>query len=134
MSSKCRNTNSDVGVYVESYSGVGTTDVCTLAGRTDVKHIVTVKNLRLYDAEVSCRGIISSVPNQVEFSGTQQGITPQKWSSTGSILADNEERTFDHVFLKSVGSGSENVRAEVDVTWPENNRKSNISVPITVTV
>lgn len=134
MSVKCRKTNSSGGIHVETYSGVGSKDVCSLGGRTDVKHIVTVTNLLLYDADISCDGIISTVPNQVEFSGTQVGITPTKWSSTGSVIAGGEARTFDHVWLQPIGSGSENVRAEVDVTWCEPNRKSKILVSITVSV
>ena len=134
MSTKCRGTNSDGGVYVEAYSGVGSTQICTLAGRTDVRHIVTIKNLLLYDADISCEGLIQANPCQVEFSGGQSDISANKWSTTGSVIAGGEEQTFDYVGLKAAGLGSETVRTEVDVSWSQPNRKSTIPVSFRVSV
>jgi hypothetical protein len=134
MSGKCRKSDSDSGVYVETYSGVSGSDVCSLGGRNDVKHVVTIKNLLLYDAEVSCDGFIHADPRQVEFLCTQFAITPGHWSRTASDLPQSEQLTFDQVYLKGVGSGSEFVRAEIEIKWPEPNQQSKFSLPITVNV
>src|SRR5437868_2711036 len=111
--SSCQNRGGAVGVDVEAASEAAGVPVCTLGSRTDVRHSVTVTNLRLYPATlVQCDGQITSNPRKVKFGGT-----PSQWTATTKNLPPNHPYDFDTTALLRDFGGTEAVHAKVTVTW-----------------
>ncbi len=121
MKVACSKEVSINGLHVKSWSGSVSPDrtVCDLKGRTDVKHIVEVTNLRLYDLDVQCSALIVSVPHKAEFRGIGAGISPTSWTLDGAI-EENGWYRFDRVELVRRSAGFEKIRVFVATRWAEN--------------
>jgi len=114
---------------VDAASEAAGVPVCTLGSRTDVRHRVTVTNLRLYPATlVRCDGEILSNPRKVKFSGT-----PDQWSANTKNLPPNHPYDFDSTALLCDGGGTEAVHAKVIVTWKRPGAAGTAHVTIDVT-
>jgi hypothetical protein len=134
VASPCEKKKGIRGLFVETRGGVGTLPICTIGGRTDVLHIVTIENLRTYPAEVTCNGKISSYPPKLKFSSTVSSDTESTWKASKINLDDSESYTFDHVGIRSKTRGTEKVDAIVEIKWPQSgSTKTSLTVSIDVT-
>ena len=125
----CQNRGGAPGVDVEAASEAVGVPVCTLGTRTDVRHSVTVTNLRLYPATlVQCDGEITSSPRKVKFSGT-----PDRWTASTTNLPPKHAYDFDTTTLLCDLGGTEAVHAKVIVTWKRPGSAGNAHVAIDVT-
>lgn len=107
------------------------TPVCVLVNRTDIKHVVAVKNLRLYPCAVKCVGRINSDANNIKFASQDPGVTDTQWESYASRVT--LAHTFSHVSLLPKSPGEDEVEASVNVYWPEPNKRDSVGVTIRVT-
>ena len=137
MSIPCRNTADKPGLFVEALSGEVVrhlrriNPVCVLGDRTDVKHVVIVKNLRVYPGEVKCVGRIQSDPNNIKFAAPDPGVSETHWEArVGRVTLVH---TFSHVSLLGKTPGEDEVEASVTVYWPEPNKRDTVAVSIQVT-
>lgn len=137
MSIPCRNTASIPGVFVEALSGEVMQDIqhinpiCDLRDYTHIKHIVAVKNLRLYPFAVTCVGRIYANPNNIKFAAQDPGVSETHWETyVGKITLAH---TFSHVSLLGKTPGEDEVEASVTVYWPEPNKRDTVRVNIRVT-
>jgi hypothetical protein len=125
----CKNRGGSPGVDVEAASEAAGKLVCTIGNRRDVRHSVTVTNLRLYPATlVQCDGEITSNPRKVRFGGT-----PNQWTANTTHLPPKHPYDFDTEPLLRDAGGTEAVHAEVTVTWKRPGRAGNARVTIDVT-
>jgi hypothetical protein len=122
-----------MGVFVEATSGDGITSICTLGNRIDVRHIVRVKNKRLYPADIECVGRILSKPQKIEFTSPESNDTKSTWWASKDNLDDGDTYTFDHVGLLPKQLGTEKIHAEITITWPDPNKQESISLCLDVT-
>jgi hypothetical protein len=137
MSIPCRNTADKLGLFVEALSGEVVqhlrriNPVCVLRDRTDIKHVVIVKNLRVYPGAVKCVGRIHGDPNNIKFAAHDPGVSETHWEA--SIARVSLVHTFSHVSLLGKTPGEDEVEASVTVSWPEPNKRDTIRVSIRVT-
>ncbi len=133
MSNPCEKAKSRSGVIVEVRSGNNSGAICTIGTRTDVIHIVTVKNLKVYPADIKCQGKILSQNPKVKFSSTSISVTDQIWNDSKDSLDDSEEYIFDQVNILSKTSGKkEKIDAEITVNWPKGASTDTVTVSIDV--
>lgn len=137
MSLPCRNTASIPGLFVEALSGEvlphiqHINAVCDLGARTDIKHVVAVKNLRVYPLAVKCVGQIYVDPNNVRFVDAQDPrVSETHWEAfVGRVTLAH---TFSHVSLVGKTHGEDEVEASVSIYWPEPNKRDSVGVSIRV--
>ncbi len=116
MSGKDRN----LGVFVKSWSGSSSECICSLGGRDDVKHMVSVTNLEVYSLDVECSGRISSNPQKARFScASSPRVTNSSWTATAEdIEMEGGDHFFDHVKLMCTElSGTERVHTTLKCSW-----------------
>lgn len=131
MKQVCKKGMNIGGAFVEACSADGTgKPVCTLGSRTDIRHVVTVENLRLYPADIDCCGLISAVPYKVKFD-PQGSVTAVRWDASVTNLSD--DYTFDQAtLLANTNQGTEVIRAEVTVRWSQPGTDASGAVDIKV--
>lgn len=134
--SACRKSKADSGLIIGTYSGIYSTThpqiICTIADRTDIQHVVTVRNLLTIPVDLTCHGSISGSAPKVRFVSSGQNDTSTDWYADKSGVDRNH--TWSHVTFArtSNGSGDEEVRVEVRGVWPGMYKQA--SVPVTITV
>jgi hypothetical protein len=133
MSSPCEKVKSRSGIIVEARSGDNSGSICTIGTRTDIIHIVTVKNLKVYPADIKCQGKILSQNPKAKFSANNISVTDQIWNDAKDDLDDSEEYTFDQVNILSKTSGKkEKIDAEITIDWPKGACADTVTVSIDV--
>lgn len=136
MPTPCKKRNSTPGIIVISRSGKGSSTICNLNGQADVRHIVEIRNLMLYKADVECVGRISGNPRAIEFlspNARPVGQDDEKtWRDAVPDLDDKNWYTFDHVQLIAVSSGRQKVNTTVKVVRKARGDRETVSVSIDV--
>jgi hypothetical protein len=64
---RCRTKTMFRNVKIETWSGDGSTDICSLNGRTDARHFVRFTSYKTYPVTVDCKGSIASDPLMTRF-------------------------------------------------------------------
>jgi hypothetical protein len=120
----CRKTmaGKDVGlaIFVESWSGSRSEDICDLRGRDDAKHMVKVTNLEIYPLDIECTGQILSNPQKARFSClSSHAVQDGLWTAeTKEIEEDGGQYYFDHVSLLCADiSGFEKIHTKLRCIW-----------------
>lgn len=105
-----------------------------MRGESDVRHFVRVLNLRLYPADVKCRGSITSDPRIIEFSCSNSSGTPSAWEASIKGLSDGMAHTFSPCALvpTSEANGIEIINTDVTIKWPISTKKKTLSLKIEV--
>jgi hypothetical protein len=94
-----------------------------------------VLNLRLYPADVKCRGSITSNPPLIEFScSNSSGASPTAWEASVKGLSNGMAHTFSPCALVPTpgASGIETIKTEVTIDWPVSSKKKTLSRKIEV--
>lgn len=102
---------------VRVYTGQNGARVCNVSGRNDVRHIVEIRNLLLYPAELTCRGDNNAAPRAVKFASSGPSDTDSTWTKTRT-LAQGGCCTVDHVTVARNAYGSDSVITTVTARWP----------------
>jgi hypothetical protein len=104
---------------VESWCGNGTTRICKLGTHTDAKHIVIVRNLRGYPADIKCYGKLDTA-NVLKFTSPPE---TEWFGQTQKPLPDKRTKPFDQGILPVSVGLDEIVHTEVhyDLPMPEIN-------------
>jgi hypothetical protein len=114
-----------LAVFIESWSGSSSEDICNLRGRDDAKHMVKVTNLDVYPLDVECTGQILSNPRTAKFScASGHSVTENEWTAdTREIEEDGGYHYFGHVSLLCTDlSGFERVHTKLRCVWLDKSR------------
>ena len=125
------------GLFVIVESSDGSALVSRIGNRTDVKHLVKVKNCGGYVCNVKCLGEITSDPAKIQYISSRSEDTPSKWYGARKGLVDNQWHVFDHARIVPVNgcnNGREVLDATIDVLWPEPARSNSGTVSISVNI
>jgi hypothetical protein len=115
---RCNKKKVDVGLIVRTFTGVDYKVICEIGERTDLKHVVYVKNLRAYETRVICSGTIAE-PGLIRFDPPRMpvGNSDHNWTAE-YVLGSDEEHTFPRVsVLSGLPKGEErkiDVKIEID--------------------
>lgn len=127
---KCKETKSLTGLFIEVSSSDGSTSVCNLSYRSDITHRVEITNLSTYPLDLFCKGKIHAPLKRVKFDSPEPNDTDTDWSaSQGSI---QKKCLFDHVKLKTVRHGEQQIDTEVEARWPMPGKSNSSTVTIHV--
>ena len=122
MALPCENAKEGRGIFVEVRSSDRVTPICILGQRTDVQHIIKVKNLMLYPANIACEGSIRAHPRRVKFLSPFPGDTESTWKASKWDLGDWETYSFVSATLLPespvIPGAIEKVDATVSITRP----------------
>lgn len=135
MAGQCRAKVNGSYVHVETFCGIlPNNDICIVGDRPDLRHIVRMRNLRVYPADVVCVGKIRKNPNKLVFTSSVPTDTPVRWEAT-DWLDDKGQSEFSHVMILSVPGcvGDENVSVEVTLSWPTPGQQEQQSLVIIIT-
>jgi hypothetical protein len=135
----CKVTSSVRGIEIETFSGSQTSSdakirlECTIGSRTDIRHIVTIRNLRTYPVDIVCTGSLKASPRGLLFQSPITSDTDNTWQSR-TALGSNSTHTYSHVTLLSLqpNTGNEAVDTEIEVFWPASGTRQKISLSFIV--
>jgi hypothetical protein len=124
---------------LEAQTSTGPTDsqaICEIGGRLDIKHFVSMKNLRNFPIDVTSFSQIQSEPRLISFALAHQvgvDLTEDRWSVI-SILDTDEAATFCVSLLSNLSNGTEQ---EIEVKlvvnrWHEGPQSGVTFPPITI--
>jgi hypothetical protein len=127
MRRRCKKRKSEGGVLIKTFTGTDANKViCTVGNRTDLKHVVRIKNLRAYDTRVKCLAVISE-PGVIAFVPPTSDDTNEKWTAE-HILDNNETFTFPRVGILSLKPNSDEqkitIELEIDRLRPRSTKES----------
>jgi hypothetical protein len=116
----CEGEKSIKGLHVRSWSGISRPPetVCEIEGRDDVIHVVEITNLRLYDLDVDCAGLVVSVPPKAVFRSIDGADALTSWNGKTAI-EEGGTYQFDQFNIRSCSSGFEKIRVYVASAFAE---------------
>jgi hypothetical protein len=111
-------------VKIETWSGDGSVDICSVNGRTDVRHFVRMTSYKTYPVMVNCTGSIASDPLMTKFHCPEDpAVSSREWQATNLInpkigRQDPNSCEFNHVRVHAGDvPGEDNISTDVRISW-----------------
>jgi hypothetical protein len=130
----CFKKKKEAGLIIKTFTGNRQgKKICKIATRQDVRHLVNLRSLLVYDTDVKCIAQITTKPRIIRFESPNTGDTEERWTAE-CHLGPFGEHTFSHVRVLSTPPYDEEqeVRVDLEVNRLQRGEADSASLSITV--
>jgi|SRR5947209_5452876 len=130
----CFKKKKEAGLIIKTFTGDrGGKKICSIGPRQDVRHILNLRSLLVYQTDVKCIAQITTKLRITRFVSANAGDTGERWTADCS-LDPFGDHTFSHVRVLSEPPYDEEQEIRVDLEINRLQRGDADSASLSITV